>query len=160
MGLSRYSNVNLAVEFLSRIYKSLYNKMTAFWIVSNQHCNQFLEEIVNLILRFLYLSLNKLVFQTSEALQYMINTIYHKILAVYWFACKPLDIFQLLTSPKKLTTWVTLGNVHKWRPTFFGHFWPTYHVRRFLPYNVQYLGTYGVPLPTLKLDVIYGRSHT
>ena len=32
-----------------------------------------------------------------------------------------------------------LGNVHKWRPTFFGHFWPTYHVRRFLPYNVRYL---------------------
>ena len=32
----------------------------------------------------------------------------------------------------------------------------TYHVRRFLHYNVQYLG----PPPTLKSDVIDGRSHT
>ena len=36
----------------------------------------------------------------------------------------------------------SVGNVHKWRPTFFGHFLPTYtyHVRRYLSCNVQYLG--------------------
>ena len=34
----------------------------------------------------------------------------------------------------------------------------TYHVRRFLPYNVRYLGAFLDPLPTLVLDVIYGRS--
>ena len=35
---------------------------------------------------------------------------------------------------------------------------PTYYVRRFLPYNVQYLGAFLEPLPTLISDVIYGRS--
>ena len=34
----------------------------------------------------------------------------------------------------------------------------TVHVRRFLPYNVRYLGTFLDPLTTLKADVIYGRS--
>ena len=34
----------------------------------------------------------------------------------------------------------------------------TYHVRRFLPYKVQYLGPFLDPLPTVKSDVIYGRS--
>ena len=33
---------------------------------------------------------------------------------------------------------------------------PKYHVRRFLPYNVQHLGVFFGP--TLKSDVIYGRS--
>ena len=45
---------------------------------------------------------------------------------------------------------VDQGNVHKWRPMFFGHFWPTYHVRRFLPYNVRYVGAFLDHLPTLK----------
>ena len=35
---------------------------------------------------------------------------------------------------------------------------PTYHVQQFLPYNVLYLGAFFDPLPTLKSDVIYGRS--
>ena len=37
---------------------------------------------------------------------------------------------------------MSLGNIHRWRQTFFGHFWPTYHIRRFLPYNVQCLGAF------------------
>ena len=32
---------------------------------------------------------------------------------------------------------------------------PNYHVRRFLSYNVRYLGAFLDPLPTLKLEVIY-----
>ena len=33
-------------------------------------------------------------------------------------------------------------SIIKQHPTFFGHFWTTYHVRRFLTYNVQYLGAF------------------
>ena len=33
----------------------------------------------------------------------------------------------------------------------------TYHVRQFLTYNVQFWGSFWIPLPTLKLDVIDGR---
>ena len=40
----------------------------------------------------------------------------------------------------------------------FWSFWPSYHVLQFLPYNVQYLGFFWTSLPTLKSDVIYGRS--
>ena len=47
-------------------------------------------------------------------------------------------------------------NVHKWRPTFFWQFL-TYHVQRFLPYNVRYLGFFWTPQPTLKSDIIHGR---
>ena len=36
---------------------------------------------------------------------------------------------------------------------------PTYHVRQFLTYNVRFFGGhFGPPLPTLKSDVINGRS--
>ena len=40
----------------------------------------------------------------------------------------------------------------------FWPFWPTYHAQWCLPYNVKYLEAFLDPFPTLKLDIIYGRS--
>ena len=48
-----------------------------------------------------------------------------------------------------------LGNVHKWCPTLFGHFWPNYHVRRFLPCPM--FGDFFGP-PTLKSDVMFPKG--
>ena len=46
-----------------------------------------------------------------------------------------------------------LGNVHKWRLTFFGHFRPHYLSTlpdKFLNYKVRFWGSFRIPLPTLK----------
>ena len=62
--------------------------------------------------------------------------------------------YDSTASQKPLGT--SINDVRRFSAIF--DLYSTYHVRRFLPYNVRYLGAFLDPLPTLVLDVIYGRS--